>query len=215
MPTDYLVKTIAYHQKGMKGRHAFAVVLVEEESKSKPRKASGEKLELFESDAEPWVFFLNPGSSGELKFSKKVDGEVRPFSIIVTESTSSGEVPVLKIRDRLFRHKNKMYVVSNVPEGRSIGDYQSGPKYISRLDGFLASDPSEIDPVTTSRAERRLRGVHVGEIIGSGNHGNGHRVRIEDEELEDIGLPLAVSSFLINTTAHSRLNARMSPAAQP
>ncbi|MHB8567843.1 MAG: hypothetical protein ACYC7D_12945 [Nitrososphaerales archaeon] len=142
----------------------------------------------------------NPDGSFELlenkqrfHLTRKVDGEMRPFSLLVT----LGEKQVLKIRDRLFVHNGTVYVISNVPENRSKESYLAGPKYISRLDNI---DPKEIDLHVSSQAERRLRGTRVGEISGIGSIGKGHHVKIESPELQDIGLLLAVSSFIINTT---------------
>jgi hypothetical protein len=164
-----------------------------------------EIAELFQSDRESYSLKIKEDGRN-LKFSKRVDGEVRPFSMIVIDQSSEGSEqtgdPVLKIRDRLFFHRGKMYIISNVPEGKHAGHYQSGPKFISRLDNFPFSDPSSVDPLTLSRAERRLRGVRAGEIHGTGLSESGHRVSIEDGNLADIALPVSVASFLMNTTAH-------------
>jgi hypothetical protein len=46
---------------------------------------------------------------------------------------------------------------------------------------------------------RRFRGIPVSEASGLGMHG-GHRIRI-DNELNDISLPIAVSSYLLYSTA--------------
>src|SRR5579875_538665 len=131
------------------------------------------------------------GSQGDksvLLFSRRVDGEMRPFSLLVSE----GGIQVLKIRERIFSHGGKLYIISNVPESKSRESYLAGPKYISRVDNLGSVD------IMITRAERRLRGTHVGEISGIGSRG--HRVKIEAPELHDVALPLAVASYIINTT---------------
>lgn len=117
--------------------------------------------------------------------SQRVDGELRPFSMLVeTAKVEGGTVTkvVLKIRNHLFSHDGKMYMLSNVPEGRKQHHSMNGPRFISRLDNFPYEDPSEVDSETQNRL-RRFRGVPVGEISGLGH--TGHRVRIEPE-LEEI-----------------------------
>ncbi len=186
-------------------------------------KESGEKREgeIFREPDGSFSLITNEPKPRKLSFSHRVDGEIRPFSMIVTETSYEEEEEksgkkvaepeahlrvILKIRDRMFFHNGKMYIISNVPEGKPTQHFLSGPKFISRLNGFPYSDLSMIDAITRSRAERRLRGTHVGEISGIGHIGEGYRITIdevEDEGLKDIALPLAVASFLLNTTYQS------------
>jgi hypothetical protein len=169
--------------------------------------------QLFADEGKTWEFYFHPNLeehsevNGILRFSKKVRGEVRPFSISVTKESAHGASgsewsPVLEIRNRLFLNRGRVYIISNVPEGKPISHFHAGPKFISRLDNFPEKELDSHDPVLLNRLERRLRGVHVGEIYGIGMSEKGHIVKIEDPELESIGLALAVASFLINTTAH-------------
>ncbi|MGI0079694.1 MAG: hypothetical protein ACRECH_08720 [Nitrososphaerales archaeon] len=148
---------------------------------------------------------LVANDGAEWKMTQRVDGELRPFSMLV-ESIRGAEIYttpeiVLKIRSHLFFHNGKMYMLSNVPEGRTQHHAMKGPRFISRLDNFPYEDPSKVDPETQNRL-RRFRGVPVGEISGLGQIG--HRVRIEPE-LEDIGLPLSASAFLLYTTGSAEV----------
>ena len=128
--------------------------------------------------------------------SQTVDGEIRPFSMLVERETGNNVV-VLKIRDHLFAYNGKMYMLSNVPQGMSQHLALIGSKFISRLDGFPYEDPSSVDLETRNRL-RRHRGVPVGQMSGIG--ASGQIVKIE-KELEGVGLPLAASAFLLYTTA--------------
>ena len=85
----------------------------------------------------------------------------------------------------------------NHPEGRHWNDYLSGPRYISRLDNFPYSDLTELDHHIKHRL-KRFRGVPVAEASGLGT--DSHYVKV-DKELEDIGLFIAASSYLIYSTA--------------
>jgi hypothetical protein len=141
------------------------------------------------------------------KISQKVDGEYRPFSSVVTlEGTGSGPIEtgpvVLKIRDHLFSHNGKMYMLSNIPEDKHQHHVLRGPKFISRLDNFPYDDPSKVDPETRYRL-RRHRGIQVGEISGIGH--SGHKVSL-NSELADIGLLLAACAFLLFTTHGVRIH---------
>jgi hypothetical protein len=85
-------------------------------------------------------------------------------------------------------------MMNNLPEGRLSGEHFSGSRFISRLVNFPFKDDSEVDPKTWERL-RRYRGLQVGEMSGFGRTG-GHKVKLEPE-LEDIGVPLAVASYII------------------
>jgi len=88
-------------------------------------------------------------------------------------------------------------MLTNHSEGRHWNNYISGPRYISRLDNFLYSDLRELDHNLKHRL-RRFRGIPVGEASGLGTQS--HHVKL-GKELEDIGLFIAASSYLIYSTA--------------
>jgi len=132
----------------------------------------------------------------------RVHGEIRPFSMTVNQSIAhdtshpTSEATVLTIRDHLFLHRGKFYLLGCAPEGKPLRDFLVGKRYICRLDNFPFPDLTEIDHETRSRL-RRFRGPQVGELEGLGE--GGHRVRLSDE-LEDIGLPLSASCYLLYST---------------
>jgi hypothetical protein len=128
-----------------------------------------------------------------------VHGEFRPFSISVLNQNEDNDInkEVLTIREHLFKHGGKFYMLTNHPEGKHWNEYLSGPRYISRLDNFPYSDLKEIDHHIKHKL-RRFRGVQVGEVSGLGLQG--HHVKV-DKELEVIGLLIAASSYLIYSTA--------------
>ncbi len=133
--------------------------------------------------------------------TKSVRGRFRPFSISVIEQgkdKDKANIEVLTIIEHIFKHGDKFYMLTNHPEGKHWNEYLSGPRYISRLDNFPYSDIHELDYHIKHKL-RRFRGVPVGEASGLGIHG-GHRVRIDDE-LKDISLLIAVSSYLLYSTA--------------
>lgn len=126
--------------------------------------------------------------------SSKVHGESRPFSLSISEIKNGNvETEVLTIREHLFRHNGKFYMLTNHPEGKSWNDYLNSPRYISRLDNFPFRDLVEIDHHTRQRI-KRFRGVAVGEASGFGT--DGHRIKLSNE-LEEIGLLIAVASFVL------------------
>lgn len=147
-------------------------------------------FELVSSDNRGWTL------------TNKVDGEFRPFSMIVRPKASSSihseeeQACILKIRDHLFLHNRNFYMFGSIPEGKPYKEFIMGRRFICRLINFPFSDIDEVDVETRSRL-RRLRGLPVGEMYGIGSAG--FHVRIESE-LDDIGLPLAASSYLIYST---------------
>lgn len=148
-------------------------------------------FELVSNDNRGWVL------------TNKVDGEFRPFSMIVRPKTSNQaqsvkaeEAWILKIRDHLFRHNRNFYMFGGIPEGKPHKEFVTGKRFICRLINFPFSDIEEVDVETRSRL-RILRGLPVGEMYGIGSAG--FHVQIESE-LQDIGLPLAASSYLIYST---------------
>jgi hypothetical protein len=130
--------------------------------------------------------------------TRKVHGQYRPFSISIFDQdrgVRDGQ-EVFTIREHLFKHNGRFYMLINHPEGRHWNDYLSGPRYISRLDNFPYSDLTELDHHIKHRL-KRFRGVPVGEASGLGT--DSHYVKV-DKELEDIGLFVSVSSYLIYST---------------
>jgi hypothetical protein len=128
----------------------------------------------------------------------RVDGRIRPFSMLAYEEETSSSINqekkiALKIINNLFSHDGKMYIMKHVSEGSYPKKHMLGSKHICRLVNFPFDKPEEVDVATSERLGRH-RGIKVGEMSGLGI--TGHKVTLEDE-LEDIGLPLAVSSYLI------------------
>jgi hypothetical protein len=133
------------------------------------------------------------------KLTSKVDGEVRPFSIVCYKVGSKGHEELdLKIKDHIFSHGNDFYSIGEaVPVGASPRDSISGSKFICRLVNFPFSKIEDVDWETKHRMKRH-RGIPVGEIHGLG--ADGYHVKIYGNELSDIGLPLAASTYLLYTT---------------
>jgi hypothetical protein len=152
------------------------------------KKGGGPTFKLISKDGREWTI------------TNQVHGEMRPFSITVRQdrnrSKTDSDTELLTIREHLFKYKGKFYMFKNHPEGRPWHQYLSGPRYISRLDNFPYSDIAEIDQHIRHRL-KRFRGIPVGEASGLGIQG--HRVKI-NKELEDIGLPIAASSYLLYST---------------
>jgi hypothetical protein len=137
----------------------------------------------------------------EWTLTKNVHGEFRPFSISVLSQNDDNDndtnKEVLTIREHLFKYRGKFYMLTNHPEGKHWNEYLSGIRHISRLDNFPYSDLKEIDHHVKHEL-LRFRGVSVGEVSGLGIQG--HHVKLGNE-LEDIGLLIAASSYLIYSTA--------------
>jgi hypothetical protein len=138
-----------------------------------------------------------------------VDGQRRPFSYAVRNSIKNnttremniphGGEDVFTVREQLFQHKGKFYMLASHPEGKSWKDYiNSSTRYVSRLDNFPYSNLADVDHghYTLRHKIKRLRGTSVGEAKGLGQEEGGHRVRL-DKELEDIGLFIAAISYLL------------------
>jgi hypothetical protein len=155
----------------------------------------------------------------EWVLTNKVDGEHRRFSFYVREAEEKGakagkrrgkekeedDNAVLIVRDNIFLHKGKFYMLANHPEGKSWYNYVNSPiRYISRLDNFPYSNISEMDENKHHQNLRhklkRFRGVPVGEASGLGATPEGHHVKVNDE-LDDIGLFLAATSYLMYASA--------------
>jgi hypothetical protein len=168
----------------------------------------GEGLELkliSQKDNREWVL------------TNKVDGEHRRFSFSVLEAKEKDAKarerrgkeeegnPLLIVRDSIFMHKGKFYMLANHPEGKSWPNYVNNPvRFISRLDNFPYSNVSEIDENKHQENLRhklkRFRGVPVGEASGLGATPEGHHVKVNDE-LDGIGLFLAATSYLMYASA--------------
>jgi hypothetical protein len=171
------------------------------EIKKTGEKKRGEYLEfrlLSKKDNHEWVV------------TNKIDGEHRRFSLSVREADKQEEGrrekdSLLTVRDNIFKHNGKFYMLANHPEGKSWHDYVNNPvRYISRLDNFPYSDASEMDEnkhhQNLRQKLKRFRGVPVGEASGLGTTPEGHHVKVNDE-LDDIGLFLAATSYLMYASA--------------
>ena len=183
MSIDYVVKQEKSPREAKVFENQKEVGLLTNEGKG--------TFELVSNDNRGWIL------------TNKVDGEFRPFSMIVRPKTSSlahsvkeEEACILKIRGHLFQHNRKFYMFGSIPEGKPSKEFITGKRFICRLINFPFSDIDEIDVETRSRL-RILRGLPVGEMYGIGSAG--FHVQIESE-LHDIGLPLAASSYLIYST---------------
>lgn len=143
----------------------------------------------------------------EWVLTNRIDGEHRRFSFSVreTKKEKEGGPALLTIRDNIFKHNGKFYMLANHPEGKSWQEYVNNPiRYISRLDNFPHSDESEMDKnkhhQDLRQKVKRFRGVPVGEASGLGATPEGHSVKVNDE-LDDIGLFIAATSYLMHATA--------------
>ena len=109
------------------------------------------------------------------KLTPRVDGEVRPFSMIAYETGGGNQEAgnridgkeVLKIKNNLFWHRGNIYMINSLPEGKLPRDHIAGSRFISRLVNFPYKSHQEIDPETWERL-RRHRGQQVGELSGLG-----------------------------------------------
>jgi hypothetical protein len=161
----------------------------------------GKEIAEIKKGGDQKSFKLLAKDGREWILTKSVRGKFRPFSISVIEQgkdKDKANIEVLTIIEHIFKHHEKFYMLTNHPEGKHWNEYLSGPRYISRLDNFPYSDIHELD-YHIKHILRRFRGTPVGEASGLGIHG-GHCVRIDDE-LKDISLPIAVSSYLLYSTA--------------
>jgi hypothetical protein len=186
-----------------KGPTQWQAKIFEEEEEVAEIKKEVEKLEfrlLSKKDNHEWVL------------SNKIDGEHRRFSFSVNEAEKQGggagrgrKKTLLTIRDNIFEHNGKFYMLANHPAGKSWQNYVNSPvRYISRLDNFPYSDISKMEENRHHQNLRhklkRFRGVPVGEASGLGATPEGHHVKVNDE-LDDIGLFLAATSYLMYASA--------------
>ncbi len=133
----------------------------------------------------------------------RVNGEVRPFSMAVVSGidkdlalNASEEEYVLKIKDSLFQHSGSFYWFGGIPEGRPVKAHLIGSKIICRLVNFPFSNVDDVDEETKHQL-KRYRGIYVGDFFGLGS--SGFHLKLNNE-LKDIGLPLAASSYLLYST---------------
>jgi hypothetical protein len=146
------------------------------------------KLFLISRDGSKWIL------------DKKVYGEFRPFSVEVAKvegGIRSGVV--FTILEHIFKHNNRFYMMTNLPEGKKWSDSLTGPKYIGRLNNFPFTELKEIDQITMRKLRRFYRGVKVGEIACSDVHNIVMKI---NDELTDIGLILAACSYVIYSSDH-------------
>ncbi|MGA7898626.1 MAG: hypothetical protein WCA39_07150 [Nitrososphaeraceae archaeon] len=167
-------------------------------SSSKPKEAkislNGTHIAKLSKEGNLTFKLVDERDGHEWIFSSKVHGEFRPFSLSISEIKNGNILTeVLTIREHLFRHNGKFYMLTNHPEGKSWNDYLNSPRYISRLDNFPFKDLEEIDHHTRQRI-KRFRGIAVGEASGLGT--DGHRVKVSNE-LQEIGLLIAAASFVL------------------
>jgi len=131
-----------------------------------------------------------------------VHGERRPFSFSVHNNDRKNNTlsePIFVMRDQLFEHDGKFYMIANHPEGKVWSEYVNSPvRYIGRLNNFPYSKLSEVDHqhYTLRDKIKRLRGTPVGEASGLGTENRGHRVKL-NSELDEIGLFIAAISYLL------------------
>jgi hypothetical protein len=149
----------------------------------------------------------------EWLLTNRVHGERRPFSFSVRKARKKSHGiddgdndlgnEIFVIRDQLFKHSGKFYMLANHPEDKSWNEYvNNSVKYIGRLDDFPYSELSEVDHkhYTLRDKIKRFRGKPVGEASGLGMEESGHRVKL-DSELEDVGLFIAAISYLLYASA--------------
>ena len=170
-----------------------------------------EVAEIKKRGEQPEFRLLIKNDNHEWLFTNKIDGEHRRFSFSIREVEKQQEQgqrekgALLIVRDNIFKHNGMFYMLANHPEGKSWHNYVNNPvRYISRLDNFPYSDVSEMDEEKHHQNLRhkikRFRGVPVGEASGLGTTPEGHHVKVNDE-LDDIGLFLAATSYLMYASA--------------
>ena len=145
----------------------------------------------------------------EWVLSNLVHGQRRPFSYAVLRTIQ--KIPddrgkeiqtgqeVFVVREQLFKHNGKFYMLASHPEGKSWEDYvNSSTRYVSRLDSFPYSNLSDIDHENYKLRHKikRFRGTPVGEATGLAQDEGGHHLRL-DNELDKIGLFIAAISYLL------------------
>jgi len=179
---------------------------------------NGEEIAQIIKGEDPQFKLISKTENREWVLTNRIGGQHRRFSFSVTEAekkqTAKEEEEtgkekeahaLLIIQDNIFMHNGKFYMLANHPESKSWQDYVNSPvRYISRLDNFPYSNVSEMEENNHHQDLRqklkRFRGVPVGEASGLGATPEGHRVKVNDE-LDDIGLFLAATSYLMYASA--------------
>lgn len=141
------------------------------------------------------LFRLESTSKEGWMLDPRVHGEVRPFSMNVTASVPPGE-PVLTIRNHVFFHDSRAYILTAIPEDVHPAEHVLGKRHVNRLDRFPFSRLEDVDLQTWGRL-RGHRGVSVGTIEGLGLE----EFRISlSQELQDIGVQLSAAAYLLYST---------------
>ena len=180
------------------------------------RKVKGGRAEVFsnkkkvaEIAKEGKTFRLvNHKDKVEWLLTNRVHGEARPmsYSVIDPKHTTKIDMPeneVFVVRDQIFQHNGRFYMLANHPEGKLWDEHvDSKVRYIGRLDHFPYSSLLDADYGHRDLRGKikRLRGVPVGEASGLGIDESGHKVRL-DNELHDVGLFIAAISYLLFASA--------------
>lgn len=137
------------------------------------------------------------GNKKSWMLSRKIEGHLLPFSIRILEIQGNNQIEILRVKDHLFQYNAYFYMVGGIPESQHPRDHLSGSKHIIKLTSFPHTKHEQVDEETRSRLKRH-RGPTVGTIYGLGS--KGFHVKLEDE-LEDIGLPLAAATYLMYSSA--------------
>lgn len=172
-----------------------AKILQDEKEKGRLRKVKTGVFTLEES-----------GGSNSWMLTHNVDGEIRPFSLACYANERGENIAKepklsnlrLKIKDHIFFHNKDSYSIGGaMPEKASPKDIIGGAKYICRLVNFPHTKFEEIDEETRHKMTRH-RGVAVGEFFGLG--ADGYEVKLYSDELNDVGMQLVASTYLLYTT---------------
>ena len=145
--------------------------------------------------------------------TSKIDGEHRRFSFSVHDidkkKEGSQNDTVFTVRDHIFKHNGKHYMLACHPEGKSWQEYiDTNIRYICRLDNFPFPNITESGVGTEEEGwqhhhlrqkQKRFRGTPVGEISGLAIEEQRHQVKLA-RELEDVGLFLAAISYLMHAS---------------
>ena len=187
-PSDFVVKR--------ESKHPAARIFSGKEEIAKLRKEGPDFKLLMLKDGDEWML------------TNKVHGELRPFSFSVSKSAKSAHDKfeeksigneVFVVRNQLFKHNGKIYMLACNPEGHDWNEHvHRAVKHVCRLDNISYDDLSQIDYQHRDFRDKikRLRGTSVGEASGLGMEEKGHHVRL-DSELEGVGIFIAAISYLL------------------
>jgi hypothetical protein len=167
---------------------------------------NGEEVAEIKREKDSQFRLLSKSGVGEWILSNVIDGKHHRFSLAArsAQDTMDGE-PALTVRDNIFKHRGRFYMLASHPAGKTWSTYVNNPvRYISRLDNFPFTNVAELNEHRHNRDLRhklkRFRGVAVGEASGLGATSEGHSVKVNDE-LDDIGLFIAAASYLMYASA--------------